>query len=131
MDRAAVIPGPPRAVELRGPATRRPRPGAAPGRNDPPLLGHDPAPEVRSVELHAPDGLVDCAQFSQSERRPDEGRRDARELELPANTLDRVAHDLQVVERQVDLSLQNVGDRDERCGCIVLTAYYCPDIANH
>src|SRR5947199_10387841 len=96
-------------------ATGRPRSGAAPRRNDPTLLGHDSATEVRSVELYTPGGLVDRAQLGQGERGPDERRRDARELELLPNALDRVPHDLQVVECQVDLSLQNVGDGDQRC----------------
>src|SRR6476661_3967376 len=108
MDRSAVIPGPPRAVELRRPATRPTRPGAAARRNDPTFLGHDSAPEVRSVELDAPYGLVDRAKLGQSERRPNERRRDARELEFAANAVDRVTHDLQVVERQVDLALQDI-----------------------
>src|SRR5439155_15470253 len=103
MDWSAVAPGPPRAKELCRPAARRARSSSAPGRDDPAVLRDDTAPEVRGVELNAPDRLVHGPQLGQRERRPDECRRDARDLELDPHPFDRVVHDPGVIERQVDL----------------------------
>ncbi len=102
MDRTAVAPRPSRAIELGGPAARRARLSSAAGRDHPAVLLDDAAPEVRGVELHPPDGLVHRPELGQGERRSHESGRDARDLELDANALDGVAHDLQMVERQVD-----------------------------
>src|SRR5687768_7662299 len=88
MDRAAVAPRPPCPIELRGPAAGRPGPRSAPGRDHPTALRDDASPEVRGVELHAPDGLVDRPQLGQGERRSDERSCDARDVELDADTLD-------------------------------------------
>ena len=108
-----------RPVELRGPAAGRPGLRPAPGRDHPAVLGDDAAPEVRGVELHAPDRLVHRAQLGHRERRPDERSRDARDLELDAHALDRISHDAQVVERQLELLVEDVRGRHERSfGCI-------------
>ena len=50
---------------------------------------------------------------------PDESSRDARDLELDAHALDRISHDAQVVERQLELLVEDVRGRYERrFGCI-------------
>ena len=97
-------PHPPGAEELRGLAAGRAGLRAAPGRDHPAVVREEAAAEVRAVELHAPDGLVDGAQLGEGERRADERGRDAPELELDADALDRVAHDRAVVERELDLA---------------------------
>jgi hypothetical protein len=104
---------------------------SAPGRDDPAVLGDDAPSEVRRVELHAPDGLVHGPQVGQGERRSDERGRDARDLELDANTLDRVAHDLEMVECQVDLSVEQIGDRDQRGGRSIRACLDGADVAQH
>ena len=129
VDRAAAAPRAAGAVELRGPAAGRAGPRAAPGRDHPAVLGDDAPPEVRGVELHAPDRLVHGPQLGEGERRPDERRRDARDLELDADALDRVAHDLQMVEREVDLAVEHVGDGDQRRRCGVRAADDRADVA--
>src|SRR6266571_5281691 len=101
MDRAAVAPRPPRPIELRGPAAGGPGASSAPGRDHPAALRDDGPPEVRGVELHAPDRLVHRPQLGQGERRSDERRCDARDLELDADTLNRIAHDPKMIERQL------------------------------
>ena len=131
MDRATVAPCPPGSIELRGPAAGRAGPRSASGRDHPTVLRDDAAPEVRGVELHPPEGLVHRPQLGQGERRPDERRRDTRHLELDTDTLDRISHDLQVVERQVDLAVQQIGDRNEGRCCSVRARLDLAHIANH
>src|SRR6186997_2121413 len=109
VDRAALAPGPSRAVKLGWSPARGTRPRPAPGRNHPAVLGEDAAPEVRRVELDAPDRLVDCSQLGHREGRSHEGRRHARCLELHTHPLDRVSHDSLMVERQLELSVEHVG----------------------
>ena len=110
--RIGPCPHPPRPVELGRLAAARAGPGAAPGRDHPARLGQQAPAEVRAVELHAPDGLVHRPQLGEGERRPDEGRGEAPEREVDADALDRVAHDPLVVERQLELAVQHVGDRE-------------------
>ena len=111
-----MLPHAPGAIELRRLAAARSGPRAPARRNDPAALGeHGPA-EVRAVELHAPDGFVHGSQLGQRERRSHEGRGDASELEVGADPLHGVAHDLRVVERQLDLAGQSVGDGHEAGG---------------
>src|SRR4030095_15871954 len=93
MNGCAVLPGPPRAVQLGGPAAARPRPRRAAGGDHPAVLPDETAAEVRGVELDAPDRLVHRSQLGHGERRADEGRRDSRDLELEADALDGVADD--------------------------------------
>ena len=69
--------------------------------------------------MHAPDGLVHRPQLGQGERRSDECRCDAPEVEVDADTLDRIADDLCVIERQLDLAVQRVGHRNEGGPCSV------------
>ena len=73
------------------------------GRDDPNLLGEDACGEVRSVELDAQIAVVDGAQSAIVKRLSDERGRDAGTLELDADPLDRVAHDLCVVERELEV----------------------------
>ena len=131
VDRSAVAPRPPCPIELRGPAAGRAGPSSAPGRDHPTVLRDDAAPEVRGVELHAPDRLVHRAQLGQGERRSDERRRDARDLELDADALDRIAHDPQMIERQVDLPVEHVGHRDQGGVCGVRARHDRPHVAKH
>src|SRR6266508_4950679 len=95
VDGCAVVPCPSGAVELGGPSAARPRSGRAAGRDHPAVLADEAAAEVRGVELHAPDRLVHRSELGQGEGRADEGRRDARHLELDPDALDRVADDSQ------------------------------------
>ena len=77
--------------------------GPAPGRNDPAAL-REASPEVRAVEVHAPDRLVHAPQLAQRERGADECGRDSAQLEVDPNSLDCVAQDPLVVERQLELA---------------------------
>jgi hypothetical protein len=81
--------------------------------------------------VHAPDGFVHGPQLGQSEGRSDECRCDALELELDADTLDRIAHDLKMIERQVDLSVEHVGHRDQRGCCSIRPCHDSPHVAKH
>src|SRR5918996_3780406 len=131
MDRAAVAPRPPRPIELRGPATTPAGPSSAPGRDHPTVLRYDAPPEVRGVELNAPDRLVYGSQLGHGERRSHERRCDARDLELDADAVDRVAHDPAVIERQVDLFVEHLGYRDEGGVCCIRARHHGPHVAKH
>ena len=106
----------PCSVELRRLAARSTRARAAAGRNDPALLGEHAPPEVRGVELDAPDLLVDGAELGQREGRADERRRDAGQAQVGANPLERVSQDPRVVECELDRPVQGARDRDESGG---------------
>ena len=80
--------------------------GPAPGRNDPAAFREKASSEVRAVEVHAPDRLVHAPQLAQRERGADECGRDSAQLEVDADSLDRVAQDPLVIERQLDLALE-------------------------
>ena len=84
------------------------------GRDHPALLRDDAATEVRGIELHAPDRLVDRPQLRERERLPDERRRDTAQLQLDSNALDRIADDPEMIERELDLPVQHIRDRHER-----------------
>ena len=86
-----MLPHPPCSLELRRLAAGRAGPSSAPGRDDPAVLRDDAPPEVRAVEVHAPDGLVRRPQLGQGERRSDECRCDAHEVEVDADGLSREA----------------------------------------
>ena len=77
-----------------------------------------------------PDGLIHRAQLGQGERCSDERRGDARDLELNADTLDRIAHDPQVIECQYDLSVEHVGHRDQGGCCSIRARHDCPNVAD-
>src|SRR5919108_4732506 len=113
MYRPAVAPRAPGAVELGRSSPAWTRPSPASGRNHPTVLGDDAPPEIRGVELHAPDSLVHCAELGHRERAAHESRRDSGDLELDANALDGVADDLHVVERQLDETVEHGGHGDE------------------
>src|SRR5687768_9843691 len=98
MDGAAAAPGAAGAEELGGAAAGGAGAGAAAGWHHPPFVGDDTAAEVSGVQLDAPDGFVDGAQLGQRKGGADEGGGDARDFELDADALDRVAHDAPVVE---------------------------------
>ena len=119
MDGCAVPPCPPGPVELGRPAAAQPGSGPAAGRDHPTVLTHEAAAEVRGVELHAPDRFVHRSKLGHREGRADERCRDARDLELDPDALDRVADDPQMVERELDPLLEDVRGGDERgVGCV-------------
>jgi len=66
--------------------------------------------------LHAPNCLVNRPELCDRERRADERRRDACELEVEAYALDRIPHDPSVVEGQIDLSVERLRYRDQLGG---------------
>src|SRR5690348_1091854 len=103
VDGAAVTPGAASAEELGGASTAGGAGRVTTGGGDPAFVGDDAAPEVGGVELHTPDGFVDCAQLGEGEGGADEGGGDAGALELDADALDGVGDDLAMVEGEGDL----------------------------
>src|SRR4029450_11871167 len=84
------------------------RPGPAACGDDPPAVRQEASAEVRAVEVDPPDALVDGAQLAEREGRPDERGRDAAELEVDADALDGVSDDPRVVERELDVAVEDV-----------------------
>ncbi len=82
-----MVPHPPCSKQLRRLAAGRAGPSSAPGWDRPTILRDDAPLEVRDVEVHAPDGLVHRPQLGHFERRSDECRCDAREVEVDADGL--------------------------------------------
>jgi len=129
--RSAVLPRPPCSKQLSGLAPGRSGPSSAPGRDHPTVLRDEAPPEVRAIEVDAPDGFVHSPQLGQGDRRSDVRRCDVRDLELDADTRHRIAHDPRMIERQLTPSADHLGLRHQGGICCVRARHDRTHLTKH